>query len=258
MCLIILAWQAHPDYPLIVAANRDEFYARPTRSAHFWPDHPQILAGRDLQAGGTWLGVNRAGHLAAVTNVRNPADNLPRPRSRGELPSEFLRGDGDIDRALQDIGARHDQYNGFNLLLANRTQLAYTSNRGTTASALDAGVYGLSNATLDTPWPKVRTAKNEMLDILTRDWQELSARQADLFQLLADERHAAAEELPDTGVGLEQERQLSPRFISSNEYGTRASTVVIVHRSGRLHFSEREFKRESLVGRQQHQLQLRD
>lgn len=265
MCLILLALRAHPDYPLIVAANRDEYFDRPTRAAGFWPEQPQLLAGRDLQAGGSWLGINRRGQFAAVTNVRNGHDTHLRPRSRGELVTECLLSEAPLTPeapALQQIAAHHQEYNGFNLLAGNPQCLVYASNRAQDLPAapatfdpahasreLASGIYGLSNGGLDTPWPKVVSGKALLADILQRDWQQLEARQQDLLALLADDTQAPAPQLPDTGVGPEREAILSSRFIACHsdpasplpDYGTRASTLVLFHRSGRIHFLEQSF-----------------
>lgn len=275
MCLILLALRAHADYPLIVAANRDEFFNRPTRFAEFWPEHPELLAGRDLLAGGSWLGINRRGQFAAVTNVRNGLDTQARSKTRGELVTDCLLSQEPLtanSEVLRRIAAQHDLYSGFNLLAGNPHHLLYTSNRAQdlltsqstlhpTPAAYDkshatrelpSGLYGLSNGGLDTPWPKVTSGKAMLADILQRDWQQLEARQEDLLTLLADDTQAAAELLPDTGVGAEKEALLSSRFIATvaddpdqdpslGAYGTRASTVVLFHRSGRIHFLEKSF-----------------
>lgn len=265
MCLILLALRAHPDYPLVVAANRDEYFARPTRLAEFWPESPQLLAGRDLQAGGSWLGINRRGRFAAVTNVRNGHDTETRPRSRGELVTSCLLSDAELtpdNPVLQQIAAHHHDYNGFNLLTGTPERLLYASNRAQdlldaparfnpthAVRELQPGIYGLSNGGLDTPWPKVESGKALLGEILQRDWRQLEQRQQDLLMLLADDTQAPAAELPDTGVGAEREAILSARFIACPQdpaspladYGTRASTLVLYHRSGRIHFLEHSF-----------------
>ena len=250
MCLIVFALQAHADYRLIVAANRDEFFARPSAAAQFWTDAPDLLAGRDLQAGGTWLGVNRSGQLAAVTNVRNPGDPGDRPVSRGKLPLIYLLQQRRLAPAMQSIEAQADQYNGFNLLLGDSRQMAFLSNRGGSISSLAAGVYGLSNASLDTPWPKVTTAKQELAKILQDDWSDPDARREDLFKLLHSPHIPADHELPNTGVGLERERMLGARFIQSPDYGTRACTVILFHRDGGTDFCERQYRCQNFLGEQ--------
>lgn len=244
MCLILLAWQAHPDYPLVVAANRDEFFARPTAAAAFWPTENgqpgDLLAGRDLEAGGTWLGITRQQRFAALTNYRNPAEKSSGKRSRGSLTSDFLHSDlAPLDYLNQLAGAAPDNYGGFNLFVADRQQLAYYSNIEKKVRLLPPGIYGLSNRLLDTPWPKLVSAKARFSAALPA----LPDRQA-MFNILADRDIAADEHLPDTGVPLDWERLLSAIFVGSPaapHYGTRASTVLSVNRDGEVSFEERSF-----------------
>ncbi len=225
MCLILVAWQAHPDYPLVVAANRDEFYARRTASADFWPDQPQILAGRDLEAGGTWLGISRNARFAALTNYRDPASHKPQAPSRGKLVADFLAGKNSIDAYLDTLQA--DEYNGFNLLLGDGKQLVAFSNISMQRHLLSPGVYGLSNALLDTPWPKVGAGKTALENALTALPDETA-----LFHLLRDATLHPDAALPVTGVSLKWERLLSAAFIRSPDYGTRCSTVIKVGAGG--------------------------
>ncbi len=233
MCLIALAWQAHPDYPLIVMANRDEFYRRPTTPARFWPEAPQLLAGRDLAAGGTWLGVTRQGRFAALTNYRDPAAGSAQ-RSRGLLVSGFLQGRLSAwDYALA-VAGEGLHYGGFNLLLGDTRALVALSNRGMGPTRLEPGLYGLSNHLLDTPWPKVERAKAGLRQALP----ELTPER--LADLLRDDLQADDATLPDTGVGLVMERMLSPLFISSPHYGTRASSVLMLGHE-RAQFLEQTF-----------------
>lgn len=222
MCLILFAWQQHADYSLIVAANRDEYYSRPSAAADFWGDAPQILAGRDLQAGGTWMGVTRSGRFAALTNVREPLRPYSGNLSRGELVSDFLTSEQTPQDYAVDVLARGDEYAGFNLLLGNVDSLLWVSNRADAPLTLNPGVYGISNHVLDTPWPKVVTGKLRFSGLLQNpDYLHL-------LDLLQDSTSAEEGTLPDTGVGLEMERLLSPMFIRSPLYGTRASTVLLV------------------------------
>ncbi len=236
MCLILLAWQAHPDYPLVVAANRDEFFARPTAPATFWNDAPQVLAGRDLEAGGTWLGFTRFGRFAALTNYRDPASNLPKASSRGLLVSRFLSGTQTSESYLADLQTESARYNGYNLLFGNQDALYYHSNRDTTAQRLEPGVYGLSNHLLDTPWPKVARGKSAMARV-----NDALPDEAPLFALLRDDQRAPDDALPRTGISLEWERMLSAAFIQAPGYGTRSSTVLWVNKSGEAHFTECSF-----------------
>ncbi len=245
MCLILFALQRHPDYPLIVAANRDEFFQRPTAAADYWQDQPDILAGRDLQAGGTWLGVNRAGQFAAVTNVRNGHEPQDRPGSRGELVSQHLSKS--TQHALQIAQENQTHYNGFNLISGNAEKLHYFSNRTQEdPRALEPGIYGLSNAQLDTSWPKVDSAKTE-LDIILSSAQSTEQLQTRLLNMMANDQQAPADQLPQTGIGEEWEALLSSRFIVSESYGTRATTVVLFHRSGRIDFLEQGFDHQQAL-----------
>ncbi len=238
MCLILIARDAHPDYRLVVAANRDEFYDRPTAPAARWPEAPAVLGGRDLQAGGTWLGIDRSGRFAAVTNYRQGQREPAAPRSRGLLVSEFLLSSVDPPQYVERVAAEADRYNGFNLLAGDARELFYFSNRGGSVRALERGVYGLSNHLLDTPWPKVTATRGALETLLTRDPAELVPR---LFDLLSDRGQAEEHLLPRTGVSLEWERLLSAAFIVSDGYGTRSSTVVLAGRDGRITFEERSF-----------------
>lgn len=235
MCLIVFAYDLHADYRLVLAANRDEFFTRPTAPAYWWPEEG-ILAGRDLQGGGSWLGLDRQGRMAAVTNVRNPRDIRPGGRSRGEMVPHFLaqsRSGPEFATAL-DAAA----YPGFNLLLCDDSDLTWHSNRAVTPRLLRPGVYALSNAALDTPWPKVLRAKKLLTPLLT----EAKLEPAALLALLADTRQPDDAELPDTGVGREWERLLAPIFIRGMEYGTRCSTVLLQHRNGEVSFTERTYE----------------
>ncbi|MGE8068560.1 NRDE family protein [Pseudomonas sp. NPDC089569] len=234
MCLIVFAWRPGHAQPLIVAANRDEFYARPTLPLARWPEAAQIYAGRDLEAGGTWLGVGANGRFAALTNIRDP-HRPPGRKSRGELVARFLGGEQSIDDYLSDVVARSPEYGGFNLLVGNNNELWHFNARESEAVMLPAGVYGVSNAGLDTPWPKLLKAKAALSEVL-----EDPQPQA-LLALLSDAQQAPFAELPDTGVGLATETLLSSVFIASQSYGTRASTALIVHADGTRHLVERSF-----------------
>jgi uncharacterized protein with NRDE domain len=224
MCLILFAIDSHPHYPLVIGANRDEQYARPTRTLAPWPEAPQILAGQDLQAGGTWMGLARNGRFAAVTNVREDPTLRGQQRSRGELPRAFLLG----SEAAADYAARAyadgEHYAGFNLLVGDAGGLYYCSNRNRGGPRhLPAGIYGLSNDVLDNDWRKVQTGKAGLRALL-----ETRPDPAALLALLADAEQAPDALLPDTGIGLERERLLSSRFIASMEYGTRSSTALLI------------------------------
>ena len=240
MCLILLAWHVHPDYPLAVCANRDEFYTRPTAAADFWADASEVLAGRDLEAGGTWLGVTRGGRFAAVTNYRDPAAPIGQ-RSRGDLTREFLTGTASPQAFLQDLDP--GAYGGFNLFLADGKQLFYYSNREGRVRELTPGIYGLSNHLLDTPWPKLTDAKGRFAQALPHLPDPLP-----MLELLADETRWPDEHLPDTGISIEWERLLSAIFVKSPHYGTRASTVLTMGRNGHIRLWERSFASDGMTG----------
>ncbi|MBD9586506.1 NRDE family protein [Pseudomonas sp. PDM03] len=234
MCLIVFAWRPGHAQPLIVAANRDEFYARPSLPLAQWPEAPHVYAGRDLEAGGTWLGVGANGRFAALTNIRDPHQPAAR-KSRGELVARFLSGDMPIDDYLDDVVGRSIEYAGFNLLIGNANELWHFNARELEAVLLPAGVYGLSNAGLDTPWPKLLKARAALEAVLEDPQPEA------LLALLSDSQTAPFAELPDTGVGLATESLLSSVFIASQSYGTRASTALIVQADGTRLMVERSF-----------------
>jgi uncharacterized protein with NRDE domain len=223
MCLVLFYYDPNGDIPLVVAANRDEFYARPASAAHFWADAPDVLAGRDLSAGGTWLGISRRGRFAAVTNFAEEGPSEA-PHSRGRLTEAFLRG----GESAHDFahGLHGLSYRGFNLLLWDGENLVYTSNRGYTED-LAPGVYGLANAELGAQWPKVVSGSEALAEAVER-----GADPDDLLAILADRQVPPDHALPKRGRPLDLERRVAPRFISGDAYGTRASTAVIVRRGG--------------------------
>lgn len=225
MCLIVFAWKVIPGMPLIGAANRDEFYDRPATPANWWHDHPQVYAGRDLQGGGTWLGVTKGGRFAAVTNIRAPVEKKPNAPSRGTLVADYLTGNMPAEEYVAQIAAAAHAYNGFNLLVGDCDQLIWYSNSGRqdgrNGVPLEPGIYGLSNGLLDTPWPKVVRSKAQFASLLCQ-----GAPEEAYFEMLTDTTRASDCRLPKTGVSVELERLLSPVCIESPDYGTRASTVV--------------------------------
>lgn len=237
MCLILLAVQMHSAYPLVLAANRDERYDRPAAPSDWWSDAPGVLTGRDLQGLGTWMGVARDGRWAAVTNVREPS--VPQrgdAPSRGWLVSDFLRGTGPAEAYLAALAPRANEWNGFNLLAGDAAGAWWLSNRAPGPVRVEPGVHGLSNALLDTPWPKVERGRGDLARILAGPEDGI---EESLFRTLAMRDPAPDDRLPDTGVGIEAERMLSSLFISSAAYGTRASTVLRIRRDGRVFFAER-------------------
>lgn len=245
MCLIILAHQLWPNQPLVVSANRDEFFARPTAPARFWPANPSILAGQDLEQGGTWLGVTRSGRFAAITNYRDPARTLPAPRSRGELTLDYLQGTSSPENYLQAVSARATDYAGFNLLVADQHSMWYFSNSGSTPAAPQAlapGLYGLSNASLDTPWPKVELGKQRL--------SELAGTQPDHDRLLAvvsDRQLAPPEDLHRQGLTGDMDQALSAQFIQAGVYGTRCSTTLWMKAGGQAQWRETSYDETGAV-----------
>lgn len=238
MCLILFAYKVHPEFDLVLAANRDEFYNRATRPLGFWRDAEHVLAGRDLIGGGTWLGVTRSGRFAAITNYRDPALLKDKAPTRGRLPAAFLQSAMRPKDYLDEIQADGHLFNGFNLLVGDTGGLYYYSNRGNGVVALPPGLYGLSNHLLDTAWPKVERGK-ERLEILLHGTRIVQPER--LFHLLSDRSAPLPERLPDTGVGRRWERILSPLFIVSRHYGTRSSSVLLISPAGRISFAERSF-----------------
>ncbi|MBK5106463.1 MAG: NRDE family protein [Burkholderiales bacterium] len=243
MCLILIAHRAHPDYPLVIAANRDEYYQRPAAKAAFWQDHPHILAGRDLDGMGTWLGVTRAGRFAALTNFRDPRERKTDAPTRGRLVSGFLASAQEPRAYLEEVATQARHYNGFNLLAGDIDGVFYFSSRAGGVQQVSPGIHGLSNHLLDTPWPKVARGKQRLQAALA---DEPSAEA--LLDLLHDRQPATETELPDTGVGVDMERVLSPALIVSPQYGTRASTAVLFGGDGSLSFNERTVLRGGEIG----------
>lgn len=235
MCIVLFAWQANADYPLIVAANRDEFHHRPAEAARWRGD---LLCGLDLVAGGTWLGVTREGRFAAVTNYREPiTDRVPGNRSRGMLPLGFLESELAPMDYLATLEADQQEYGGFNLLVCDGRELAWMSNRGAAPQRVAPGVHALSNGQLDTDWPKTRRGR-----ALLEQAIGAGVSTDNLLSVLADDQVPDDDQLPDTGVGLELERLVAPIFIQSAAYGTRASTVVIQQADRQFHFAEQRWQ----------------
>ena len=231
MCLIVFAWKVLPTVPLVAAANRDEFYQRATAPAAPWPEHPQVFAGRDLQAGGSWMGITHptacgsGARFAAITNIRAPAEHRDDAPSRGQLVADYLAGCMSPQEYIDALRTRAGDYNGFNLVIGDRDTLIWYSNRGDAdprnGKPLEPGVYGVSNALLDAPWPKVLKTKAQFASLLC-----LGAPDDAFFEMLSDTTPASDQRLPETGVPLEVERVLSSVKIESPGYGTRTSTVV--------------------------------
>jgi uncharacterized protein with NRDE domain len=238
VCLILFAYRTHPAFPLVLAANRDEFFARPTLPAAPWSESPAVFGGRDLDKGGSWLAVSAHGRMAAVTNVRDGRRGKTGTRSRGLLVNDFVSSDLRPAPFLERVHASRDAYDGFNLLLADESGLFHYANVSGNITAVEPGVHGLSNDVLDTPWPKVERGKAELASLLGGPRDLLVDG---LFRLLADTQLPPDDALPRTGVSLEWERLLGTAFISTSGYGTRASTVVLVQHSAEVTFIERNF-----------------
>ncbi len=251
MCLAVIAWHAHPDFPLVLALNRDEFYARSSRPASWWGQSVALLAGRDEEAGGTWLGLTRGGRIALVTNVRAPSERNPHAPSRGLITVEALQSAQSPARWLHAQAQRLSTYNGFNLLVADlplagkvASQLVYFTNRRRQGPrTLAPGIYGLSNAFLDTPWPKVTRAVARFACTLASRVEPEA-----ILSIMADRQPVRDHELPSTGVPLDWERVLAPIQIRANGYGTRSTTVVTIRRDGVVNFIERSFDADTPDG----------
>lgn len=244
MCVLFVARDVHPHYPLIIASNRDEAHARPTAAAAFWDDAPHVLAGRDLKAGGTWSGITTGGRWAALTNIRAPEwMHAEFPRSRGALVADFLRSDAAPADYAGVTTAERVEYSGFNLLVGTRDELYYSSSRIATPRRLGAGFFGLSNGALDDPWPKVARGGQAFQQWVEDDGLGEEA----LFALMRDETRAPDDLLPRTGVGVEKERFLSPLFIISPTYGTRATTLLTVRDDGMARLVERSYRPDGMA-----------
>ena len=244
MCLIIFAHRADPAYPLVLAANRDEFFGRATAHAQFWqPDYPHILAGRDLVAGGTWLGISRTGRFAAVTNIRDPSQPERKARSRGELTLNFLNSKESAQQYCEGLREHFDEFAGFNLLVSDGETLCYVNNFENLLEELRPGVYGLSNGLLNSPWPKVERGRECLQQLIQAD----SPLPTDsLINMMRDRQRAQDSNLPATGIPLQLERELSATFISNErrEYGTRCSTALLMQAGGLFQFSEQSYDDE--------------
>lgn len=238
MCLILFAYKTHPHYPLIVAANRDEFYDRPTDVAAFWPDYPDLLAGKDLSGGGTWLGITRTGRFGALTNYRDLEGMNPDAPTRGRIIIDYLTGEDSSEEYLSQLAEASNQYNKFSVILGTLDRLYYFSNAIGEYNLIPKGVHGLCNHLLDTPWQKVVNGKQQ-LENLTKPGKTIEVN--DLLSLLADETLAPESDLPDAGVNSELEKVLSPIFINSLGYGTRCSTILIVDQYNSVSFFEKTY-----------------
>ncbi len=241
MCLVVIAWQQHEEYPLIVAGNRDEFHERATQEAHWWNDEPDVLGGRDLQAGGTWLAVHRDGRFGTVTNFRDAQHESRTLQSRGNLITGFLQGDLSPADYLAAIDG--DRYAGFNLVVGDNESLAYLSNRDAGVRELGPGIYGMSNALLDSDWHKVHRAKSGLQRLLN----ENRVNESVLLGLLDDHERAPASSIETGRFDFETAHAISAPFIVLPDYGTRSSSVVLRDNMGRSRFTERRFDPNGIV-----------
>ena len=245
MCLVLFAYHAHPTYKLIVAANRDEFYQRPTAAADYWEDEPHILAGRDLDKMGTWMGITKNGRFAALTNYRNPQENTKGKHSRGELVADFLKDNGHPEGFMQHAANKRALYPGYNLLAGTAEDLYYYANIGNEIHRVQPGIHGLSNHILNTEWPKVKRGKEGLAKIINdpsgiKEAGNTESLVAQLFTLLQNTEPVSDELLPKTGIPHDLEKMLSTLFIKSEEYGTRSSTVLLMG-DNETHYIERVY-----------------
>ncbi|MEJ1238684.1 NRDE family protein [Chryseolinea sp. T2] len=237
MCLIFISLNHHPSYKLLIAGNRDEFYNRPTQPAGYWDDNKNVLAGRDLEAGGTWLGVTTSGRISMLTNYRDPKNINPNAPSRGALVSDYLQDTIGAEGYLQNLNASGIRYNGFNLLAGTADELFYYSNYQGIVERLQPGFYGISNKFLETPWPKVVRGKQKIGPAFAKPVIDVH----EIFDLLYDDATAPTEQLPETGLTQDRERALSAMFIKTGNYGSRCSTVIAVDHDDNWLFSERTY-----------------
>ncbi|MEX0904615.1 MAG: NRDE family protein [Balneolaceae bacterium] len=238
MCLIVFSYKTHPVYSLILAANRDELYTRPTRKAQFWDEDPSILAGKDLKGGGTWLGVSRSGKIAALTNYRDLKTIKENAPTRGKIVKDFLITGDSTESYLQDLSRRGSRYNGFNLIAGTPENLFYYNNQDHVIASIQNGNHAISNAFLDTPWPKTETAIQEFEQTV----ESSSPGEEELFEMLRNTKQYPLEELPKTGLPENMEQAVSSIFIKTPGYGTRCSTIIFVDYHGKLTFLERSYQ----------------
>lgn len=239
MCIITFHYNDHIHYKLIIAANRDEFYERPAAQAHFWEDKHNVLAGRDLEAMGTWLGMTTTGRFAALTNFRDPKEFDKKKQSRGHIVANFLTSNDEPKSYLQHVQREKDAYNGFNVLVGTTRSLYYYSNRNNDIMRVPSGTHSISNHFINTPWPKVERAKQLMRDYVMK---VTHVEVDELFHQLKNNELATDEKLPNTGIDRSLERQLSPIFIQTDQYGTRSSTVILMTHDGEVTFVERTYQ----------------
>jgi uncharacterized protein with NRDE domain len=238
MCLAVFSYKSDPDFPLIFASNRDEFYERPAQPATFWYDNPKLLAGRDLKAGGTWMGLTKDYRFAALTNYRDLNNIQKNAPSRGDIVTDFLNSQKNAPEFMKNLKSTADRYNGFNLIAGTVDDLWYFNNQDFSIRKLEPGVHSLSNALLNTPWPKTEKAEK----LFRRVMQNGGASETELFELLRDGERFPPEQLPSTGLSPEMEKIVSSIFITSKNYGTRCSTVIKANPEDETHFIEKTYE----------------
>lgn len=244
MCIIFVGNQIHPQFPLVIAANRDEFHQRPTAPTSYWDTSPRILAGKDLEAGGSWMGVQQHGYIAALTNIRNKITPPANAISRGHIVTQYLANPTEFpDKLVQQA----ERFDGFNLLYGHWQQLHWFNNEIKQPTALSTGIHGLSNDRLNTPWPKVTLGKQLFHHALQQP--NLGLPDA-LFAVLRNHEQAEDTALPRTGVPYDWEKRLSSIFIQSEEYGTRSSTVLLIDHQGVAHWHEQIYDKSGEVTQQ--------
>lgn len=245
MCLILFALNKNPDYKIIIAANRDEFFNRPTISAGYWKENNAVLGGRDIKSGGTWIGINKTGRFIAITNYRDPKNENSNAKSRGDLSKRFLFQSESVSDFIKDISKSRSIYNGFNLLLSDDAfnSLYHYSNISNRKTKIKNGIHGLSNHLIDTPWPKIATGKTELSKIAASK----SIKLDDLVEMLKSDKKASDELLPNTGISYDLEKKLSSVFISMNGYGTRCSTIILVDKENNISFLEVSYNEKKQV-----------
>ncbi|MBO6794420.1 MAG: NRDE family protein [Balneolaceae bacterium] len=244
MCLITFAYKVHPEYRLILASNRDEFYSRPTRKAQHWfqEGFPNLIAGKDLEAGGTWMGVTENARWAALTNYRDPKWQVLDPPSRGQIVLNYLKKSGSSIEFIKELDLDASHYAGFNVLIADSKELYHYSNYNQIATLIKPGIHGVSNALLDTPWPKLDKAKSDLEQVISRKGP---IKKEEIFDILANPTQASDNDLPETGIPYEWEKAVSSIFIKTETYGTRCSTVLLIKNNGEVELTERRFTPDS-------------
>ncbi len=244
MCLIFLSYKQNKEYPLIVLANRDEFYKRPTQSAHYWEENQNILAGRDLEGGGTWMGITKNGYMSMLTNYRDIANIKPNAPTRGKLVSDYLHGEFNPKEYLVALSKTGSSYNGYSLINGHFNDPWYYSNYDKKVVQLGTGLYGLSNALLDSKWPKIESGKMALAPLISKE----KIDREELFDLMINPDLAKDQDLPQTGLPLEKERAISSMFINIEGYGTRCTTLIMVDKHGKVDFTERQYENGQATG----------